>query len=567
MKNKKVIGVIVAALLIVFIYAAISPMSKEDNPENEDGVKAGIDHGTALNQDVADDFVKEVESSKPTVKDPLVVVNPYDFNEMSAYVGFKSDEPVKATYTVVGKTEDANFTYTAENYKETVVLAVIGLYSEYDNTVVISLENESGEITESEITITVGKVKGTNELFTIHSVDDEAEPLIDNTFFASNGNIFYDRNGEIRGNSTQGDGFFKVTDGFLYEVEAVHNDDIDPTDNHELNYTALKKMDIMGRVYAEYVAPEINGRSGELHHDYTIDNEGNVYVLGGEHIPYAYTKILNEEETRIMEQYTEEYVETMIYKYAIDGELLEVWDYLEYFDENRINKGNMNQIDGIHDPIHFNSIEYYAPTNSLILSSQQQSGIISADATSGELQWVFGDRNQYRENAGIQLWYPKGMTLPSGQHTISILDTPHYQSYYDAGKIVFSMYDNRNAVNEFGVSVYTYSSDTDYDLSLRTDKYARQLIYAVDLNNFTVEYVHEFDYRGVSAYVSNVYQIGEHHFGGFTSFAKNYQIHNTADKVVLDLEITDGGFLYRFGLIEKSDMNALMARASDIDTE
>ena len=92
---------------------------------------------------------KELERGNYTSEHPYIVVNPYLVNPLTAMILFKTEKEEAVTLTVKGKEAAGDITHTFPKAKEQI-LPVLGLYPEYDNTVVIALEDG----TAYEVTVT-----------------------------------------------------------------------------------------------------------------------------------------------------------------------------------------------------------------------------------------------------------------------------------------------------------------------------------------------------------------------------------------------------------------------------
>ena len=97
---------------------------------------------------------KELEGGNYTAEHPYVVVNPYFVNPLTALLLFNTEKEEAVTLTVKGKEAAGDITHTFPKAKEQI-LPVLGLYPEYDNTVVITLEDG----TAYDVTVTTEKIE------------------------------------------------------------------------------------------------------------------------------------------------------------------------------------------------------------------------------------------------------------------------------------------------------------------------------------------------------------------------------------------------------------------------
>ena len=82
-------------------------------------------------------MLEELRGGNYTLENPLVKLNPYFVNPLAAVVCFNTDEEVAVTVSVLGKEPEGTMTHTFPKAKEHV-LPVLGLYGDYENTVVIT---------------------------------------------------------------------------------------------------------------------------------------------------------------------------------------------------------------------------------------------------------------------------------------------------------------------------------------------------------------------------------------------------------------------------------------------
>ncbi|MCF0111007.1 MAG: aryl-sulfate sulfotransferase, partial [Erysipelotrichaceae bacterium] len=82
-------------------------------------------------------MLEELEAGNYTIENPLVKYNVYFINPLSAVVLFKTEEKVPVTVTVVGKTKSTTITHTFPA-ATTHILPIVGLYNNYNNTVILT---------------------------------------------------------------------------------------------------------------------------------------------------------------------------------------------------------------------------------------------------------------------------------------------------------------------------------------------------------------------------------------------------------------------------------------------
>ncbi|HGW6104669.1 TPA: aryl-sulfate sulfotransferase N-terminal domain-containing protein [Citrobacter werkmanii] len=82
-----------------------------------------------------------------------VKLNPYDQNKLSALIQLDNTEAVKFDYTVQGKTSNADFYYSTDEYTTNTQIIVAGLYADYLNTITLNIYTADNETTTFSVTI------------------------------------------------------------------------------------------------------------------------------------------------------------------------------------------------------------------------------------------------------------------------------------------------------------------------------------------------------------------------------------------------------------------------------
>lgn len=555
MKDKKIISIIVIALaLIVITGAVINKNSKNDCVGDNESTASNFSNSvyrSYLNKAVYEQFVDSTIGKESTIGNPNILLNPVQkISNGVAYVGFITEEPTSVSYTVKGKpyiadeTKTADFTYDAgEDYRKINIIPIIGMYFDYENEIELRATTKDGKVVENTIKIAVGPahkeaLEQSTVGLTIEEFDSAVIDKLPNGFIMNDTGYLFDFNGDVRGKTyTFSAGGLDTGYLMIPSVPQGHN--------HFLEPMGLSLYDIMGRKYLEFETgyDEKFHEFYEIHHDYDIDNEGNIYILSG-YNKREYYKMGNTPEyvKSVIDMFItqDRYIESMILKYDANGNFLGNWDYAPYFDENKYSVMHA----AVPDPVHFNSVEYVPESNSLLLSSRSQNGFMMVDADTGEIKWIFGDVEQYEESTEYLLDYDVENTMiPSGQHTATILRSSEFEEYTKDGKIIVSVHNNNTATDKDDKNLYVDRSEVGYEITSIlppgddvVQDYSSQLIYAVDVKNNTVEFIREFPFENVhSAATGNTYQISDDIYGSFVgccSVNKTFIIYDGSDNVL-----------------------------------
>ncbi len=468
-------------------------------------------------QDVQDERrQEEFENGEYTQENPYIVENPYGRNVLSAFIQIPTEDAVSYEYTVKGKDENVDFTYSDDEFVQNPILPVAGLYYKTENTVEVTLTNEAGDKTELEYNITIEETDEIKDIPSdgaeINVKDEEAfDTVLNSNYFLDAGGNGYDSNGDLRfsGLYNYRNTLMKVLNGKFYVGVASEQYVSD-----EYYAPRFYEMDFMGHLNPDTIieAPEGYG----FHHDVAYSEEFNMY--------YALTSQKEGAESFSEEEYGESgiaYYDADTYKLVDHYSLTDLID-----DTIKVGSGTAEY------DLHINSIDVIEERNELLLNSRSASITFGLDIDTHEITWIIGEKELLPEDLQDLVLEPTGdnMTFQHGAHSaFEQKDVPAYQEYYDDGKIVISLLDNNNkAVNENGEIIYNElnmqesaneaiaPADLDLNALLAqadTEEPSRVITYAIDPENMTVELVNVFDTLKYSAYTSattvvhDVYQL------------------------------------------------------------
>ena len=118
-------GVFFALLILIVSYLTITASNSVNIVDNYLDFQKSVD--------------SEIDSYGYTIDNPLVIVDPYDVNMLSAMIVFQTDDYVSPTVIVKGQNND-DFVYT---YSKSKIhhWPMNCVYSDYDNEVIIKVGN------------------------------------------------------------------------------------------------------------------------------------------------------------------------------------------------------------------------------------------------------------------------------------------------------------------------------------------------------------------------------------------------------------------------------------------
>lgn len=349
MENKK--NYVIIGLLIIVIVGVLL-IKYFSNRANENILKGDTIIGQSLSskeQADVDAYLKEeLVKNKYTLDRAKVYVNPYNASPLSAMIIFYTDDSQEVSVTVKGKnSDDFTVSYGKSNYH---YVPVYGLYADYDNTVVVTLEDK----TTKEFRIKTDKV----------NVPDVK---------AQSGNItsagdFYLLSSPISMSTLGIDGYGNVrwmlSDHYYHNVVVLENGHLltgIDTDTTSVLPTVIREVDYLGRIYNEY-----NIDSGYLN-DFFIKSNGNIIVTSKDKDRVTISDLVLEIDKNT-------------------GKIVKSIDVYKLFEN--IDKSFTDGIER-EDYFYNSGIEYYEDTDTLLLTYWGGEMVISIDYSDAKINWIF----------------------------------------------------------------------------------------------------------------------------------------------------------------------------------
>lgn len=349
MENKK--NYILIAVLIVVIVGALL-VKYFSGKTHENLLNGDTVIGQSLSskeQAEVDNYLKdELVKNKYTLDRAKVYVNPYNANPLSAMIIFYTDKSLEVSVTVKGKNnDDFTINYGKSNYH---YIPVYGLYSDYENTVVVTL----GDKTTKEFKIKIDKVE-------VPSVTTKSGNV------TSPGDLYL-LTSPISMNSFGLDGYGNVrwmlNDTYYHNIKVLDNGHLligIDTDSTSGLPTVIREIDYLGRIYNEYTID-----SGYLN-DFFVKSNGNIIVTSK-----------NADRITISDLVLEIDKNT--------GKIVKQIDVYKLFES--IDKSFTDGIE--RDDYFYNSgIEYYEDTDTLLLTYWGGEMVVSIDYSDSKINWIF----------------------------------------------------------------------------------------------------------------------------------------------------------------------------------
>ena len=396
-----------------------------------------------------------------SVESPYVKLNPYIVCPLSAVIMFNTEEEVEVTLTVKGKEEAGNITHTFPKTKEHR-LPVMGLYGDYENTVVLKLSNG----VETEVKIQTAPVQ--DNIGKCTYINTTSEYMQDNIMFTTPAGEDY-----VAGYDYNGDCRWYLTEPFIFDMKRLKNGNVLIGSNRFIGkpyYMAgICEMSLCGKIYKEYRIP------GGYHHDQFEMEDGNLLIL-----------------TQQAGAATAEDMCVLVDRNT--GEILKSWDYKKVLPQDKGKSGSWSE----HDWFHNNAVWYDKRTNSLTLSGRHQDAVINLDYETGDLNWIIGDPEGWPQEMVDKYFF-----TPVGDGEFDWQYEQHACVVLPDGDVM--MFDNGH-----------WGSKDPAKYVLSKDSYSRGVRYRINTEDMTIEQIWQFGKeRGAqffSPYICNVEYYRDGHY-------------------------------------------------------
>lgn len=377
---------------------------------------------TYYDLDVQEEIQSQIDAFKSethTMEDPLLIFDPYGTNTTSLYIWFEEEEASVLSYTIQCEGYE-NFSRTLYSDSEDNISTahehqLIGLVPGETNTITLSAANSNGTLLEQvEFTVEAPQLSSGYPTQIEKSTENDAE-LTDGLYMTFGLNYSYDgysflidNDGTVRGELP--------LDGDMIENVMFYND----TMFYSVNLSKAVRVDRLGKVIAVYEFPEY-----ELHHDYALNDDGEIIALATE--------------------YAKESVEDIIISIDLEsGDVDKIIDFDEVMGDYKAltQPYSADSLWGSQDWdwLHFNSIQL-VNEDEMILSSRETSTIMKFDDIYDDItiDYFIGPENVWADTAYSQYLLTKdgNFTNSAGQHNVvyetddSLEEGQYYLYFYN----------------------------------------------------------------------------------------------------------------------------------------
>ena len=349
MENKKnyiLIGVLIVVIVGALLVKYFSGKTHENLLNGDTVIGQSL---SSKEQAEVDNYLKdELVKNKYTLDRAKVYVNPYNANPLSAMIIFYTDKSLEVSVTVKGKNnDDFTINYGKSNYH---YIPVYGLYSDYENTVVVTL----GDKTTKEFKIKIDKVEVPSVTTKSGNVTTPGDLYLLTSPISMN-SFGLDGYGNVR---------WMLNDTYYHNIKVLDNGHLligIDTDSTSGLPTVIREIDYLGRIYNEYTID-----SGYLN-DFFVKSNGNIIVTSKSADRITISDLVLEIDKNT-------------------GKIVKQIDVYKLFES--IDKSFTDGIE--RDDYFYNSgIEYYEDTDTLLLTYWGGEMVVSIDYSDSKINWIF----------------------------------------------------------------------------------------------------------------------------------------------------------------------------------
>lgn len=293
-----------------------------------------------------------------TWEEPIVIINPYKISPLTGLILFETPEDERVRITVKGKTKAADIVSELEPVSRHRV-PVVGLYPGTENTVVLELVDEQGNVKESQELKVWAEELPENLRDSVEVVESSGESAFGLT--AVYGQkckmpFAYDLNGDIRWyfeREAANYGIYQMSDGRIIFQDITGYVPC----QQKPQSTNLYEMDCLGRAYRVYYIP------GGNHHE-VIEKEpgGNLLVLTSS------LKSCYEEKIVEIDRQT--------------GEIVNELELGDIFGQTYVDKP---------DWAHINTVSYQPEGDTILISARNLNSVMKINWSTHKLEWILCD--------------------------------------------------------------------------------------------------------------------------------------------------------------------------------
>ena len=447
-----------------------------------------------------------------TIRDASLIGNPNPAVPLAAIMRVTTNRPTRLTLNISDAEQNWSVTPSQEMTLNHEV-PVLGLKSEKTYNVTAVLEDMGGRIAEtSALAFETPPLPDTFPTPVINVRDpSRMEPGV--TLFNVNGRW------EADGNATLENLPAVVVDDqgefiwyYIPDGHRVH--DIRRLRNGNMAYTVLPghnqliEIDMLGNIQRtfhmtgmtdELIEGSISVQTDSLHHDYAELPNGNLLLLSSESrvIQNWYASETNPDATRAPANV----IGDVIVEITQNGEIVNEWSLFDILDPYRIGynstsenfwRNHYGDTAESKDWAHGNAIIYEENDHSFVMSVPYQDAVIKVSMDTGELVWILGNHDNWKEPWSNKLLSPVGAVEWSYKHhAITHTENGTYL-LFDNGAARSSPYDDKMTLAD------SYSRAVEYSVNEETMEVSQPWAYGPNQEQFYGRYLGDVDWHDQS---------------------------------------------------------------------
>lgn len=436
-----------------------------------------------VQKDIQDQIDAYKKSDTYTLKNPLVILNPYGTNTTSLYIYFEEEAKGSLSYKVkVDGYEDYENTLYQDSASTTHEYQIIGLIPDVNNEVVLTYKNEAGKtIKKVAFNVTPPTFKS-GFASSIEKTSYSTSALSDGLYYLFGLNYTYS------GYSYLVDNDGVVRSEIVLEDDMSENVMFDGEDMiFSINYSRMARVNRLGKVTQIY-----DFDNYEIHHDYVLNEEGKALILATN----------NDKES----------VEDIILLLDLEsGGYQELVDFDDILGEYKSLTSNFSEDstwgswgDTSWDWLHFNSITLVGD-DEMILSSRETSTIMKLSNIYDNItiDYFIGDESIWEDTAYASYSLNKvgDFNDQAGQHSVTYMESDDLEE----GQYYLYMYNNNYDCYESRIG-YTQNMEGASKSFSDDNSSSYYYCYLVDENKGTYTLVDEIDvpYSSIVSSVQNI---------------------------------------------------------------
>ena len=444
-----------------------------------------------------------------TIRDASLIGNPNPAVPLAAIMRVTTNMPTRLTLNISDAEQNWSVTPSQEMTLNHEV-PVLGLKSEKTYNVTAVLEDMGGRIAEtSALAFETPPLPDTFPTPVINVRDpSRMEPGV--TLFNVNGRW------EADGNATLENLPAVVVDDqgefiwyYIPDGHRVH--DIRRLRNGNMAYTVLPghnqliEIDMLGNIQRtfhmtgmtdELIEGSISVQTDSLHHDYAELPNGNLLLLSSESrvIQNWYASETNPDATRAPANV----IGDVIVEITQNGEIVNEWSLFDILDPYRIGynstsenfwRNHYGDTAESKDWAHGNAIIYEENDHSFVMSVPYQDAVIKVSMDTGELVWILGNHDNWKEPWSNKLLSPVGVVEWSYKHhAITHTENGTYL-LFDNGAARSSPYDDKMTLAD------SYSRAVEYSVNEETMEVSQPWAYGPNQEQFYGRYLGDVDWH------------------------------------------------------------------------